>query len=308
MRWQKHGIIWRPDGSLWWARSHATCPTPIVLRNGTLRVYLQSRDEHNVGRIGYVDLDPNDPRHILAICQTPVLDVGKPGAFDDNGVYQGCVIRDADGNLRLYYVGYELCHHIRYRLLTGLAISTDEGQSFQRYQTTPILERSPQETCFRGGPWVTWEAGRYRMWYVAGSEWEMIDGKMMPLYALHYMESDDGIHWPSHGSPVLSINMDEEHGFGRPLVEPRAEGGYQMHYSIRKRHPRQYRMGYAQSADGLVWERQDEKLNIDVSPEGWDAESVEYGCPYTVNGKTWLFYNGNDFGGTGFGIAELLEP
>jgi len=25
-------------------------------------------------------------------------------------------------------------------------------------------------------------------------------------------------------------------------------------------------------------------------------------------GKTWLLYNGNDFGVTGFGIAERLQP
>ena len=41
MKWTKHGIVWRPDGHNAWARTHATCPTPVVLRDGTLRVFVQ---------------------------------------------------------------------------------------------------------------------------------------------------------------------------------------------------------------------------------------------------------------------------
>jgi dTDP-4-amino-4,6-dideoxygalactose transaminase len=64
MKWLKHGVVWTPPGTQWWARTHATCPTPIWLDDQTLRVYVQCRDEHNVGRIGFVDLDPSDPRKV----------------------------------------------------------------------------------------------------------------------------------------------------------------------------------------------------------------------------------------------------
>ena len=151
MKWLKHGVVWKPSGSQWWARSHATCPTPIWLDGQTLRVYVQCRDEHNVGRVGYVDLDPQDPRKVIRYSEEPVLDVGAPGAFDDNGVFQTSVLRASDGRLLMYYVGFELCHHIRYRLLTGLAVSEDNGATFQRVQTTPVLERSPGEEHFRCG-------------------------------------------------------------------------------------------------------------------------------------------------------------
>jgi len=307
MRWRKHGVVWQPDGSAWWARSHATCPTPLRLNEDTVRVYVQCRDQHGVGRVGYVDLDAADPRRVVGSSAEPVFDIGQPGTFDDNGVFQASIIRAGDGRILMYYVGFELCHHIRYRLLTGLAISEDGGESFYRARTTPILERSPQELHFRCGPWVMAEDGRFRMWYVAGSSWEVIDGKSMPIYDLRYMESGDGLQWQAEGLVVMPVEMQYEHGFGRPVVLKRGNQ-YRMHYSIRRREPLRYAMGFAVSDDGRRWVRRDHELGIDVSASGWDSESVEYGVEIELAGRTWLLYNGNDFGATGFGIAELVEP
>jgi predicted GH43/DUF377 family glycosyl hydrolase len=307
MKWQKHGVVWRPDGSLPWARSHATCPTPLRRADGSLRVYLQSRDAHNVGRIGFVDLDPEDPRRVIRASRQPVFDIGAPGSFDDNGVFPTSVIMLPDGRLFMYYVGFELCHHIRYRLLTGLAISEDGGDTFVRAKATPILERSPAEMHFRCGPCVLHDGDRFRMWYVAGSEWATIDGKPMPVYDLRYLESSDGIHWPERGRVVLPVQAEHEHGFGRPWVV-RDGDGYRMHYSVRRRSPARYRLGLAHSRDGLAWQRCDERIGLDVSPGEWDGDSIEYGTEIEAGGRTWLLYNGDDFGATGFGVAELLEP
>ncbi|MGG7607516.1 hypothetical protein [Massilia sp. BKSP1R2A-1] len=307
MKWRKHGVVWKPSGAQWWARSHATCPTPIRIDEHTLRVYLQCRDEHNVGRIGFVDLDPLDPRKVIRESLEPVLDIGSPGSFDDNGVFQTCVIRAPDGRLYMYYVGFELCHRIRYRLLTGLAVSMDNGNTFHRLQATPVLERSPDEQLFRCGPWVEHDGQHFRMWYVAGSDWETIDGKPMPIYDIRYAQSNDGVHWPDQGQVVLPIEMEKEHGFGRPVVRIGPEG-YRMFYSIRQRNPTRYGLGYAQSRDGLRWERRDADMGLDVTEGAWDGEAISYAIDIEAGGKTWLLYNGNDFGGTGFGIAERLQP
>ncbi|HEV2159811.1 glucosyl hydrolase [Bradyrhizobium sp.] len=307
MKWLKHGVVWKPSGIQWWARSHATCPTPIWLDNETLRVYVQCRDEKNVGRIGFVDLDPVDPRKVIRESQAPVFDIGLPGAFDDNGVFPTSVVRVADGSLYMYYVGFELCHRIRYRLLTGLAISTDNGNTFRRAQATPVLERSSDEQFFRCGPWVEQDGQRFRMWYVAGNEWETIDGKPMPIYDIRYAESDDGVHWPAKGHIVMPLESENEHGFGRPVVRRRRDE-YRMFYSIRRRNPARYRLGYAKSRDGQTWQRLDGEMGLDVTAGSWDGEAISYGVDVDAGGRTWLLYNGDDFGVTGFGIAELLQP
>lgn len=307
MKWLRHGVVWRPEGSLPWARSHATCPTPLLRRDGTLRVYLQCRDEHNVGRIGWIDLDPEDPRRLIASARAPVLDVGEPGSFDDNGVFPCSVLRVPDGRVFLYYVGFELCHRIRYRLLTGLAVSEDDGASFRRVRATPVLERSGAELHFRCGPGVVFEGGRFRMWYVAGSRWDTIDGKPMPLYDIRHAESADGIRWPDEGRVVLPLALQREHGFGRPFVL-RDGDGYRMHYSVRRRDPARYRLGYARSRDGLHWTRCDEEIGLDVAPGSFESEAQCYGAELQAGGRTWLLYNGDDFGAAGVALAEQVQP
>jgi hypothetical protein len=207
----------------------------------------------------------------------------------------------------LYYAGFELGTKIRYRLLTGVAISEDGGMTFRRYRETPVLERSDRELYFRGGPFVRLENGVFRLWYVAGSEWLDIGGKPMPVYDLRYLESGDGLNWAPEGRVCLDVSRSDEHGFGRPYVTQES-GAYQLHYSIRRRSLGAYRLGYAESPDGLDWLRKDEDLGLDVSPTGWDSQAIMYAAPITIEGRTYVFYNGNEFGREGFGVALLEEP
>jgi predicted GH43/DUF377 family glycosyl hydrolase len=304
VRWRKRGEVWRPNGELSWARKYASCPTPYKLPDGSLRIYVQCRDDHNVGRVGYVDVDSSDPMKVLSSSSQPVLDVGAPGSFDDNGVFQTSILQLADGRLLMYYVGFELCHRIRYRLLTGLAVSEDGGGTFRRVRNAPVLERSDREAHFRCGPHVLLEGGRYRMWYVAGSQWIELAGKSVPVYDIRYLESADGVRWPEEGRLAIPLDEASEHGFGRPYVV-REGRRLRMFYSIRRKSPPQCRLGYAESEDGLKWRRLDDALRLDVTPGAWDGESIEYPAVVKSGGRTWMFYNGNDFGATGFGVAEL---
>jgi predicted GH43/DUF377 family glycosyl hydrolase len=301
MQWRKLGVVYKPDGDKWWARTHATLPTPLVVSRDLIRVFVTCRDENGIGRVGFVELSGKDPTRVLGAAREPVLNIGRPGTFDENGVMASSALRTVDGRVFLYYVGFELSAHVRYRLLTGLAISED-GVRFERLQETPILERASGELCIRGGPHVRCEEGTYRMWYVAGSEWIDLGGKQMPVYDLRTIESVDGIHWPNEGKVVLPISADDEHGFGRPWIM-RSGPTWELFYSVRRKSLRAYRMGYALSQDGEVWDRRDTEFGLEPSPGSWDSESVCYGAPLTINGRTWLFYNGNNFGETGLGVA-----
>jgi hypothetical protein len=306
MQWRKLGVVWKPRGDSWWAQSHATCPTPVLRSDGGLRIYVQCRDQKSVGRVGYVDVDPDNPLKVVKTSPEPVFDIGSPGTFDDNGVLLTSLVPNDDGSLLMYYVGFELCHRVRYRLLTGLAVSTDNGETFARFRQTPILERSDAEPLFRGGPFVMRDGGRFRMWYVAGGGWVEIAAKEMPVYDLRYIESTDGVNWPEQGRVAFEISNPDEHGFGRPFVV-RENGYYRLFYSIRKKSIRQYRMGYAESLDGLSWLRKDEVMGLDVSEASWECDAVEFGAFVRHGDNTWLFYNGNDFGRDGFGLAQLIS-
>jgi hypothetical protein len=305
MRWKKLGLVYGPDGSMPWAMSHAMIPTPVRMNDSVIRVYVTFCDANGIGRPGYVDVAAHDPCKVLDVSQHPLLQLGKPGTFDENGLL-ACAVTDLGaGRMYMYYVGFELGTKIRYRLLTGLATSEDGGNTFSRYSPTPVLERSATEIYFRCGPYCLHGPQRYRLWYVAGSEWIALDGKSMPVYDIRYAESSDGIHWPDKGEVQIAITGPDEHGFGRPCVIPKPGGGYRMFYSVRRRSLGAYRLGYAESADGHAWQRMDDKLNLDVTAGSFDSDAIMYAAPIMVDNRLYVFYNGNGFGRDGFAVAVL---
>ena len=48
----------------------------------------------------------------------------------------------------------------------------------------------------------------------------------------------------------------------------------------------------------------DDCAGIDVSPEGWDSEMIEYPHVVQHGGTKYMFYNGNKFGILGLAIAD----
>lgn len=305
MRWVKHGIVYAPDGQMPWARSHAMIPTPFQLNDEVIRVFVTFLDEAGIGRPGYVDVAATDPTVVLDISPRPLLEDGLPGTFDESGMLTCSVIRASDERLFLYYAGFETGTKIRYRLLSGLAISENDGLTFTRYRPTPILERSPEELFIRGGPFCLYDPPLYRLWYAGGSQWTDLNGKSMPVYEIRYLESENGYEWAGTGEVQIGITDPDEHGFGRPYVIRRPDGGYRMFYSVRRRSYANYRLGYADSADGRHWRRMDQSLNLDVTPGSFDSEAIMYAAPIQVGERLFLFYNGNDFGREGFALAEL---
>jgi hypothetical protein len=63
-----------------------------------------------------------------------------------------------------------------------------------------------------------------------------------------------------------------------------------------------YRIGYAESKNGVEFIRKPGNV-IDVSESGWDSEMVSYPSLLIHKNKMYMFYNGNGYGRTGFGVA-----
>ena len=76
-------------------------------------------------------------------------------------------------------------------------------------------------------------------------------------------------------------------------------------HNFRKSDGEAYRLGYAKSSDLMNWERNDDAVGISVSDKGWDSDMICYPHIVAVGNKYYMFYNGNGFGRSGFGYAEL---
>jgi len=302
VKWLKKGLIFGPDGKQGWMRHSAAQPTPILLDDDVIRVFVGFRDAQGVTRLGYVDVAADNPAKVLAISDRPVLDIGRDGTFDDNGVILGDVVRDGT-HLRLYYVGFQLVAKAKFLAFSGLAISSDGGETFARQSESPILDRAHEALYIRAIHTAIREDDKWKIWYAAGSSWQIIDGKPYPNYHIRYLESADGVAFPSEGKPCITT-QGQEYRIGRPRVY-RTPSGYEMFYT-KGTIEGEYTAGYAQSRDGVAWERMDDRLELGVSPQGWDSQALSYVSLLTWHDRTYAFHNGNDFGRDGFGYA-LLE-
>lgn len=302
MKWEKRGIIYGIEQTPY---NMIMLPTPILIGD-TLRIYCGLCDKNNIGKIGYVDVNPKNPSEIIKIENQPVLAKGNKGCFDDNGVVPISVLREKD-KIYLYYIGFQLGVNIPYYMFCGLAVSSDEGNTFQRYSQSPVLDRVNDEVYARCGCYVLKDENKFKMWYIGSYKegWTVSENKWKPLYVMKYTESQDGIHWHNESVQCMEFGNSDEHGFGRPFVW-KADNKYKMLYSIRT-YSRGYYIGYAESEDGISWIRKDGQAGIDLSKEGWDDTNISYPALFEYEGKVYMFYNGNGCGKTGFGYAELIE-
>jgi hypothetical protein len=305
--WEKKGLIYLPNGNLAWQVSHAQLPIADRVSDGVLRIYFGTRDAQNRTVTTYLEVEADNPQHILYAHDQPVLGLGELGCFDDSGAMPSWIV-NVNGRKYLYYIGWNTGVTVAYRNAIGLAVSEDGGQNFSRLYRGPIVDRSKTEPHFCAAPCVLREGDLWRMWYLSCLRWVLYNGRSEPIYHIKYAESTDGVNWQRQGIVAIDFKSPDEAGIVRSSVLH--EGNlYKMWYSYRQlqdyRTNRQtsYRIGYAESQDGVYWVRRDDLAGIDVSAHEWDAEMIAYPYVYTHGGQTYMLYNGNGFGRSGFGYA-----
>lgn len=309
LQWKKRGLIYSVDERLPWARSHAQIPTVDNVTTESLGVLFSSRDEANRSMIAKIELDPACPSNILRVHPEPILPLGKLGAFDDCGLMPSSVV-DWQGHKYLYYIGWNVRNTVPYHNSVGLAVSDDGGRTYRRMFEGPVMDRTAEEPYFCATTCIRIENGIWRNWYLSCTGWKVIGGRAEPSYHLKYAESADGIHWRRDGRVAIDYADSEEGGIVRASVVK--DGGlYRMWYcyrglaDYRSNRATSYRIGYAESADGLAWKRMDDLAGIEPSEEGWDSFMLAYPEVVDAAGGRYMFYNGNGFGQTGFGYAEV---
>lgn len=310
MEWIKQGLIFAADSNFDWMQTHASIPVAEAVGTEVLRIYFGTRDIAGRSHIGWVEVEADNPRRIIRVSEKPLLPLGRRGAFDDSGIMPSWIVSHGGRNF-LYYIGWNPQVTVSYRLAIGLAVSDDGGATYKKFSEGPVCDRSVDEPFFNTAPCVLIEGGLWRMWYISCTGWEVVNEWPEPHYHVKYAESDDGVNW--HKTGRVCIDYDEfTAAVGRPCVF--REGAlYRMFYSYRGTHgyrtdPAQsYRLGYAESSDGLVWTRKDSEVGIQRSEGGWDSDMLEYCFTYERGARRFLLYNGNGFGKSGFGYAVLSE-
>ena len=243
---------------------------------------------------------------VKSLSNQPLIDLGEIGSFDEDGVMPVCSIIK-DKKIFLYYIGWNLSNSTPFRNSIGLAISNDNGKSFYKPFKGPILDRSIYDPCFVASCCVIEDGGVFKMWYLSCDSWFLENQKINHKYNIKYAYSNDGINWIREGRVAIDYSSPYEYAISVPRVL-KEDHLYKMWFSFRgSKNIKTYRIGYAESIDGFEWQRKDSEVGIDISNIGWDSEMICYPFVYKHADNTYMLYNGNGYGKTGFGIAYLKK-
>lgn len=303
MRWKKYGLIFTPKYDFSWMKGGRTwAPTAEYLGEDVFKIYFGCRNADNLTQTGFFTFNMNEPAKTILVSAKPIILLGELGSFDDS-LALACSFVQYQNVKLLYYVGWMQGKRVRYYPSIGLAVSTNNGETFRKFSRAPIFERNDDEPFGMASPFVMRDGGIFRMWYASYRRWDMRGEESWPHYEIRSAESVDGLHWK--GDNVTCIGSDTEEAVARPYVL-KENGLYKMWYCYRLEYG-DYRIGYAESIDGKKWERKDTEAGIDVSQSDWDSQMVVYPCIFDHKGKRYMLYNGNGFGETGIGLAEEVR-
>jgi predicted GH43/DUF377 family glycosyl hydrolase len=313
--WKKLGRIFNPKEvlNLDYLKEFAQAPSILIFED-FIRVYFSCRPnpDQNGQYVSYstfLDLDRNNLFSIINISTSPILDLGEAGTFDEFGTYPVSVIKFND-EFRAYYAGWTRCESVPFNVAIGLAKSNNPD-FFNKKSKGPILSYSIDEPFILSGPKVRMFNNLWYLFYIAGSEWILDNGKPEPVYKIRMAISSDGENWKKENRNLIenTINIDEAQASPDVFYK---DGIYHMFFCYRngrgfRSKENGYRIGYAFSNDLLNWTRDDSKAGITVSDEGWDSQMVSYPHVFELDGEFYMMYLGNDVGREGFGLAKLID-
>ncbi|MEP6711603.1 MAG: hypothetical protein ABJA37_04260 [Ferruginibacter sp.] len=319
MHWEKKGLIFDPSKHTLYndCKFFAQSPQALVF-DDFVRIYFSTRKWDEAAKkylsfISFVDFT-KDFDTVINLSSAPVISLGGLGEFDEHGIFPINILR-YDENIYAYTCGWSRRVSVSVETSTGLAFSYDNGTTFQKKGTGPVLTSSLKEPMLVGDSFVQVYDEVFHMWYIFGERWKQAEGAEPParVYKIAHATSTDGITWKKEeGKQIIADILNKDECQALPTVLKIKES-YHMYFCFREatdfrtNKERGYRLGYAWSDDLITWQRDDKNAGIEKSITGWDSDMMCYPHIFECDGKVHLLYNGNEFGKYGFGIATLKK-
>lgn len=319
MKWKKLGQIFNPtqhalpNDCMQFAQS----PQALVF-DDFVRIYFSTRavDKTNgkyLSHIAFVDMQKN-LRDVIRVSDKTVIALGELGCFDEHGIFPMSIMRHGDA-VYGYTCGWNRRVSVSVDTAIGLAVSRDDGITFQRIGDGPVLSASLHEPCLVGDGFVKVIGDVFHMWYIFGTGWKKFSKDLAPdrTYKIGHATSADGINWiKEEARQIITDRLGSDESQALPTVI-QVNGRYHMFFcyrqssDFRKNKERGYRIGHAYSDNLKDWIRDDENPLLDTTPGDWDSDMLCYPHAFECDGEVYLLYNGNEFGRYGFGVAVLEQ-
>jgi predicted GH43/DUF377 family glycosyl hydrolase len=284
--------------------THTQFPVSIRLKD-KVRIFFSKRDNNNRSQPFFIDLDPSNLSRVIYEQKKPILKFGKPGMFDDAGVMPTSIIKYKK-LYYMYYIGWTTRKNIPYSNYIGLATSKN-CKNFKKYSNIPLFNLSKKEPYYTASLQVI-KKGIFYGAYLSCIGWKKINNLYEPIYDVKMSTSKDLINWKRDGRSILKLKKKE--GGICPSDFVKINKKYFIFYSYRNAKnfrtstKDSYKLGLAFTQNFKTWKRFD-KLKIITKKNSWNNDMQCYPSVLIEDKTINIFYNGNGFGKSGIGLAQI---
>src|ERR1019366_3614164 len=222
-KWKKLGRVFNSQGVKGkdWLNEFAQAPSVLIF-DKFIRVYFACRplpyaNDQYVSYSAFVDFNRNNLTEIVNIAKQPILKLGERGTFDEFGTYPTSVIRNGN-EIIAYYGGWPRCESVPFNVAIGVAKSTDNGETFTKLGSGPVISYSINEPFILSGPKIRKFNDTWYLFYIAGRKWIENDGKPEPVYKIRMATSTDGINWIKTDKDIIENKLEEDEAQASPDV------------------------------------------------------------------------------------------
>lgn len=290
-------------------QTHASVPFAEPIEGTLCRIYFTPRDKDNRSYIGWLVIDLEKPDRVLELASEPLLTPGELGCFDDCGAMMSWIAPYGDRRL-LFYTGWNIRAPVHFQNAVGVAEISERDNRLvaTRLSDAPILDRGPGDPFFCSTATALSTTKGWHIWYIAGTGWREAQKREKwprPRYRIHHAKGGELGDWKTRAEVAINFEHRGEVAIARPSVLLDSHA-WRMWYCFRGDNwP--YRLGYAESADGVNWKRLDDAITMKGRPGEWEIEMQCYPYVFDQAGQRFMVYGGNGYTQGGIGLAILNE-
>jgi hypothetical protein len=300
IRFRRLGKLFGPETFLAQgiAITYTSNPVAYHLHGSLFRIYFNSRDTMNRSEVWSVDFDLQAMQIVESSLKVQLDYRGKFPQYCQNGISLGSVFTLSNERF-IGFMGWYVPHRKHWVGEIG-RLRIDSEFNLELFDSSPWIGISPDDPVSLSYPAVQEVKGGSDIWYGTTRTWDAGNGEM-----LHTLERSHLDHYGAitKTQAVVPYQLGEAQAFSRPSLI-NAGGVTLFSYSFRGNQNKYQIAVRTMEAIGESVEFGEPSV-FSPGQIAWENEMVEY--PYMVQyqGKIFMLYNGNSFGKSGIGLAEI---
>ena len=280
-------------------RSHMSNPTPFYLGRAKLRIFFSSRNEQNKSSVCFFDVDMRRLEIINSEVNILLNINNHENCFFSDGVSLGNIF-NKENKYFLSFMGWDLSDKKPWKGTVGVAEIDPYKPSILCLPEVPTIDTLNGSDSSLSYPTIKVIGDELYIWYGNTVKKNAGNGEMLHTIHLSVLKEGNVVR---HKGQVIDYLINESQAFSRPSIIEH-HGMLNMFYSVRGADSN-YQINRSISSDGLLWKKADFHMVGAADP----AESDMQCYPYVtcLEDDIYLFYNGNNYGRSGIGLAVLEQ-